>query len=237
MSPPPARSDPEDSDFAEWYAAGYARVRRAVTLAVGDAALAEEATAEAFARALLRWRSVRQAHRPEAWVYRVALNQVRSRFRRARHRRSGRGRLDPPGGPVRQFPTRARGRVPQGRRQRPDRLVAVHRHLGLGHKPTGNLTWSLPNGVNAGVTGTLTRSKALRMARATVKVSPDDPRLTGPAASRPAPPDRTPAGSVGRLSRPASPARNAAPARRPRSGTPGSARRPCGPGAGRRGRS
>ncbi len=83
MSPPPAHSDPDDHDFAEWYAAGYARVRRAVTLAVGDAALAEEATAEAFARALLHWRSVRQAHRPEAWVYRVALNQVRSGFRRA----------------------------------------------------------------------------------------------------------------------------------------------------------
>ncbi len=51
------------------------------------------------------------------------------------------------------------------------------------HKPTGNLTWSLPNGVNAGVMGTLNKSKALRIARATVKVSPDDPRLAGTAAS------------------------------------------------------
>jgi len=53
----------EDSAaFAEWYGASAARVRRAVTLAVGDAGLAEEATAEAYARALVHWR--RSARRP-----------------------------------------------------------------------------------------------------------------------------------------------------------------------------
>jgi DNA-directed RNA polymerase specialized sigma24 family protein len=72
----------DERDFSEWYAAGFARVRRAVTLAVGDAGLAEEATAEAFARALLHWPSVSRMGRPDAWVYRVALNQVRSRLRR-----------------------------------------------------------------------------------------------------------------------------------------------------------
>ena len=76
-------ADPSD-EFAQWYAGSYARIHRAVTLSVGDAGLAEEATAEAFARALLNWRTVRAADRPDAWVYRVALNEVRSRFRRHR---------------------------------------------------------------------------------------------------------------------------------------------------------
>jgi len=71
-------------DFAAWYAATFPRVRAAVTLGVGDAWLAEEATAEAYARALARWRVVRDMRRPEAWVYTVALNHVRSRLRRLR---------------------------------------------------------------------------------------------------------------------------------------------------------
>jgi len=70
------------TDFTQWYAVSYARVNRAVTLAVGDPGLAEEATAEAFARALVHWPKVRKAERPDGWVYRVALNEVRSRFRR-----------------------------------------------------------------------------------------------------------------------------------------------------------
>ncbi len=71
-------------DFSVWYAASYGRVHRAISLAVGDADLAEEATAEAFARALVHWRTVRNADRPDAWVYRVALNQARSVLRRRR---------------------------------------------------------------------------------------------------------------------------------------------------------
>jgi RNA polymerase sigma-70 factor (ECF subfamily) len=73
-----------DDDFAAWYAATFPRVRAAVTLAVGDPWLGEEATAEAYARALSRWRHVRDLRRPDAWVYTVALNHVRSRFRRQR---------------------------------------------------------------------------------------------------------------------------------------------------------
>lgn len=71
-------------DFEEWYAREFGRVYALVVLAVGDAGLAEEATAEAFARALARWGTVRTADSPTAWVYTVALNQVRSTFRRRR---------------------------------------------------------------------------------------------------------------------------------------------------------
>lgn len=78
-----AQGDP-DPDFAAWFAREYPRVRAALTLAVGDRALAEEATAEAFARALVRWPALAREGTPSAWVYVVALNQVRSWLRRAR---------------------------------------------------------------------------------------------------------------------------------------------------------
>jgi RNA polymerase sigma factor (sigma-70 family) len=71
-------------EFEAWYAREFPRVRAALALAVGDAGLAEEATAEAFARALAGWPKVSAATSPAAWVYTVALNQVRSTLRRVR---------------------------------------------------------------------------------------------------------------------------------------------------------
>ena len=71
-----------DAGFDEWYVQAYPHVRTAVTLAVGDVDLAEEATAEAFARALVHWAKVRNATSSHAWVYTVAMNQVRSTLRR-----------------------------------------------------------------------------------------------------------------------------------------------------------
>jgi RNA polymerase sigma-70 factor (ECF subfamily) len=76
-------TDP-DAEFEGWYVQAYPRVRAAVTLAVGDPDLAEEATAEAFARAVVHWPKVRAAASPQAWVYTVAMNQVRSTLRRRR---------------------------------------------------------------------------------------------------------------------------------------------------------
>lgn len=73
-----------DPDFAAWFAREYPRVQAAITLAVGDRGLAEEATAEAFARALVRWPVLAREGAPTAWVYVVGLNQVRSWMRRAR---------------------------------------------------------------------------------------------------------------------------------------------------------
>jgi RNA polymerase sigma-70 factor (ECF subfamily) len=71
-------------EFADWYGALWPRVLRAVTVSVGDRDLAEEATAEAFARALARWPGPARLHSPAAWLHKVALNEVRSRWRRAR---------------------------------------------------------------------------------------------------------------------------------------------------------
>lgn len=73
-----------DAEFGGWYVQAYPRVRAAVTLAIGDTDLAEEATAEAFARALVHWQKVRAADSSLAWVYTVAMNQVRSTLRRRR---------------------------------------------------------------------------------------------------------------------------------------------------------
>jgi RNA polymerase sigma-70 factor (sigma-E family) len=70
------------TDFESFFADEYGEVLRTVALAIGDRARAEEVTQEAFARAYRRWRTVSRANRPAAWVYVVALNAERSRFRR-----------------------------------------------------------------------------------------------------------------------------------------------------------
>lgn len=71
-------------DFADFYEQSRNGCLRAVYAAVGDAALAEDLTAEAFTRAFAQWRKVRRHPAPKAWVVRVALNVHLSRWRRAR---------------------------------------------------------------------------------------------------------------------------------------------------------
>jgi RNA polymerase sigma-70 factor, ECF subfamily len=69
------------SDFEAFFADEYGQVLRTVALAIGDRGRAEEVTQEAFARAFRKWRTVSGMDRPAAWVYVVALNAERSRFR------------------------------------------------------------------------------------------------------------------------------------------------------------
>jgi RNA polymerase sigma-70 factor (ECF subfamily) len=68
-------------DFDEFFAANYAAVLRGLTLATGDRAVAEEATQEAFARAVRKWAKVRTMERPIGWVYVVAMNVARRHLR------------------------------------------------------------------------------------------------------------------------------------------------------------
>jgi RNA polymerase sigma-70 factor (ECF subfamily) len=70
------------SDFEAFFADEYGQVLRTVALALGDRSRAEEVTQEAFARAFRKWRTVGEMDRPAAWVYVVALNAERTRFRR-----------------------------------------------------------------------------------------------------------------------------------------------------------
>jgi RNA polymerase sigma factor (sigma-70 family) len=74
----------QSDEFAAWYGALWPQVLRAVTVSVGDRDLAEEATAEAFAKALVRWPAPAAFTAPAAWLHRVAVNEVRSRWRRGR---------------------------------------------------------------------------------------------------------------------------------------------------------
>ena len=71
-------------DFGEFYAARKDVVLRALLLTIGHRATAEDAAAEAFARAYSRWSQVRTHPNPTAWVLRTALNAQRSWWRRLR---------------------------------------------------------------------------------------------------------------------------------------------------------
>jgi len=68
--------------FEEWYRESYARLSTSVLALTGDRDVAAEITDEAFARAWRHWRRVSAMESPGGWVYRVALNLVRSRARR-----------------------------------------------------------------------------------------------------------------------------------------------------------
>ncbi len=76
--------DTESAGFAEFYQTARDDCLRAVYASVGDRQAAEELTAEAFARAWARWRTVGQHPAPRAWVVRTALNARVSWWRRYR---------------------------------------------------------------------------------------------------------------------------------------------------------
>lgn len=73
--------EPEE-DFAEFYRTSVDVCLRAVYASVGDKALAEDLTAEAFARAYASWPKVSRHPAPRAWVVRTALNAHISWWRR-----------------------------------------------------------------------------------------------------------------------------------------------------------
>ena len=74
----------DDDDFAEFYASCKDRCLRAAVASGMTQAAAEEAVAEAFARAYASWPTVRGHASPAAWVVRVAINADISWWRRRR---------------------------------------------------------------------------------------------------------------------------------------------------------
>jgi RNA polymerase sigma factor (sigma-70 family) len=74
----------ERTEFAEFYATSRDNCLRAVLASTGDQRLAEDAVAEAFARAWVSWRTVSRHPAPQAWVVRSALNLHVSSWRRRR---------------------------------------------------------------------------------------------------------------------------------------------------------
>jgi RNA polymerase sigma-70 factor, ECF subfamily len=69
------------SSFVAFYDGNYPSVCRALSLALRDPQLAEEAAQEAFTRAYVYWRRVGRMERPAGWVYVVA---IRIAFKRRR---------------------------------------------------------------------------------------------------------------------------------------------------------
>ena len=86
--------EPEE-DFADFYRHARDGCLRAVYAACGDRALAEDLTAEAFARAYASWRKVSRHPAPRAWVVRTALNTHVSWWRRRRREVAWDEALDP----------------------------------------------------------------------------------------------------------------------------------------------
>ena len=72
------------AEFDEFYAGAAPRLTRQLFLLTGDLAEAEDITHEAFARAWLRWSTVRGYDSPEAWVRTVARRLGVSRWRKVR---------------------------------------------------------------------------------------------------------------------------------------------------------
>jgi RNA polymerase sigma-70 factor (ECF subfamily) len=73
-----------DEDFAAWYADEHPRLLTSLLLVAGDLHAAQEATDEAFTRAFMHWSRVSSMESRQGWTYRVALNVLRRRARRAR---------------------------------------------------------------------------------------------------------------------------------------------------------
>lgn len=75
-------TEASDLDFEWWYRREHPLVFNALAVAGGDVEIALEATDEAFVRAYERWAKVKVMESPGGWLYRVALNELRRRFRR-----------------------------------------------------------------------------------------------------------------------------------------------------------
>jgi RNA polymerase sigma-70 factor, ECF subfamily len=73
-------------DFEAFYRGAYPRLVGQLFLVAGNMHEAEDCVQEAFVRAALRWRALRQYDQPELWVRRVAMNLANDGFRRARRR-------------------------------------------------------------------------------------------------------------------------------------------------------
>lgn len=79
-----ASSDSELPSFESIYASEAHRLTAALALVSGSRQVAEEAVAEAFVRAYVRWPRVSAMESPTGWIYRVAMNLLRRHWRRER---------------------------------------------------------------------------------------------------------------------------------------------------------
>jgi RNA polymerase sigma factor (sigma-70 family) len=93
---PPPQAVVTHDGFEAFYDATHARLVTSMLLVTGDPDVARDATDEAFVRALGAWRRVSGMASPAGWTYRVAINVVRRRARRAALERRLLARSDRP---------------------------------------------------------------------------------------------------------------------------------------------
>jgi len=77
---------PEESGpttFEDFFLAGKDQLLRVMGVITGSRMEAEDITQEAFLRLFERWETVAKMENPEGYLHRVAMNQFRSRYRRA----------------------------------------------------------------------------------------------------------------------------------------------------------
>jgi RNA polymerase sigma-70 factor (ECF subfamily) len=122
-----------DGSFEEFYEATYHRLLRQLVLVTGDQGDAEDLLQDAYGRAVVRWRRLRDYQAPEAWVRRVALRLATDRARRARRRAAALLRLRPPRSPSVELSAdsldlyKALRGLPAGQRQ----ALVLHHLVGL----------------------------------------------------------------------------------------------------------
>jgi len=105
--------------FKTFYEVTKTPVFRAVLLArAGDRHAAEDAVAEAYERAFLRWDKLVEHPNPTAWVIRTAINHRISTWRRHRHDQApGRPRVAPDPDPLDPSLIRLIRELPKGQRE------------------------------------------------------------------------------------------------------------------------
>jgi RNA polymerase sigma factor (sigma-70 family) len=81
------------TSFEDFFRAEYDRLYRAVTMITGSRQEAEDVLQVAFLKVFERWDRVAVMDHPQGYLYRVAMNEFRSRYRRAA--RSARRTLTP----------------------------------------------------------------------------------------------------------------------------------------------
>jgi len=72
-----------NDDFEDFYATNARTLYRAMYVMTGHRADAEDVTQEAFVRVLQKWPHVQTMDSPAGYLYQVAFNQCKRRFRRA----------------------------------------------------------------------------------------------------------------------------------------------------------
>jgi len=131
-------------DFGLFYARSKDAVLRAVLVATGGHAAAEDAVAEAYTRAYHRWDAVREHPNPTAWVLRTALNCQRSWWRRLVREVPGPVPERPiPGDDVEPVPGRVRQLV-AGLPRRQREVLALRVLADLSAEETGRLLGIAP---------------------------------------------------------------------------------------------